>query len=65
MKRISFTDFTPSMGILIDVHHPVDYKLNPTPEAINIYADKLLMDSKHYLNPVNKYYIILCVIGIY
>lgn len=49
MKRISFNDFNPSMGILIDVQHPVDYKLNPTPEAINIYADKLLMDSKQYL----------------
>ena len=58
MKRISFKDFNPSMGILIDVQHPVDYKLNPTPGAINIYADKLLMDSKHYLTYNKKYYII-------
>lgn len=58
MKRISFNDFNPSMGILIDVQHPADFKLNPTSGAVNIYADKLLMDSKHYLNPVNKYYII-------
>lgn len=58
MKRISFNDFNSSMGILIDVQHPVDYKLNPTPEAINIYADKLLMDSKQYLTYNKKYYII-------
>ena len=58
MKRISFKDFNPSMGILIDVQHPVDYKLNPTPGAINIYADKLLMDSKQYLTYNKKYYII-------
>ena len=59
MKRISFNDFNPSMGILIDVQHPVDYKLNPTPGAVNIYADKLLMDSKQYLN-YNKKYFIIC-----
>ena len=59
MKRILFNDFNSSMGILIDVQHPVDYKLNPTPGAVNIYADKLLMDSKQYLN-YNKKYFIIC-----
>ena len=43
MKRISFNDFNPSMGILIDVQHPADFKLNPTSGAVNIYADKLLI----------------------
>ena len=36
MKRISFNDFNPSMGILIDVQHPADFKLNPTSGAVNI-----------------------------
>ena len=58
MKRISFNDFNPSMGILIDVQHPADFKLNPTSGAVNIYADKLLFNSKNYLDFSKKYYII-------
>ena len=32
MKKIMFSEYNPSMGILIDVQHPLDYKENPTPK---------------------------------
>ena len=58
MKRINLSDYNPGMGILIDVQHPLDYKKNPTQGSINIYADKLLMDSKAYLDFGKRYFII-------
>lgn len=57
MKRINLSDYNSSMGILIDVQHPVDYKNNPL-SNINIYADKLLMNYKSMLDYSKKYYII-------
>lgn len=58
MKRINLSDYNPVMGILIDVQHPLDYKKNPTQGSINIYADKLLMNSKAYLDFGKRYFII-------
>lgn len=58
MKRIKLSEYNPSMGILIDVQHPEDYKAHPTPESINIYADKLLMNYKKILDPTKRYYIV-------
>ena len=58
MKRINFNEYKPNNGILIDVQHPEDYKNNPTPGSINIYADKLLMTYKTMLDYRKKYYII-------
>ncbi len=58
MKKIKLSEFNSNMGILIDVQHPEDYIKNPTLGSINIYADKLLMNSKAYLSFNNKYYII-------
>ncbi len=46
------------MGILIDVQHPEDYSKNPTPNSINIYVDKLLLNHKKYLNKNQKYYLV-------
>lgn len=57
MKRIKLEDYDEKMGVLIDVQHPEDYYLHPL-AAINIYADKLLIDYKRYLDPSKKYYII-------
>lgn len=57
MKKIRLSEYNPSMGILIDVQHPEDYKLNPTPNSKNIYADKLLMSYKVLLDKNKKYYI--------
>lgn len=58
MKRITFNEYNYKMGILIDVQHPLDFKDNPTDGAINIYADKLLMNYNKYLDYNKKYYII-------
>lgn len=58
MKRIKLSEFNKSMGTLIDVQHPLDYKENPTQGSINIYADSLLMNYKRYLEYNKKYYII-------
>ena len=53
-----FSEYNPSMGILIDVQHPLDYKENPTPNSKNMYADKLLINYKTVLDKNKKYYII-------
>lgn len=58
MKKIMFSEYNPSMGILIDVQHPLDYKENPTPNSKNMYADKLLINYKTVLDKNKKYYII-------
>ena len=57
MKRINLSDYNSNLGILIDVKHPLDYKDDPTPGSINIYADKLLMNYKMLLDYKKKYYI--------
>ena len=58
MKKIMFSEYNPSMGILIDVQHPLDYKENPTANSKNMYADKLLINYKTVLDKNKKYYII-------
>lgn len=58
MKRINLTEYNPSLGVLIDVQHPEDYKNNPTLGSINIYANKLLTNYKKYLDINKKYYIV-------
>lgn len=52
------SDYNPSMGILIDVQHPEDYKKNPTPNSKNMYADKLLLNYKMVLDKNQKYFIV-------
>ena len=54
MKKIMISDYNPSMGILIDVQHPEDYKKNPTPNSKNMYADKLLLNYKTVLDKNQK-----------
>ncbi|HIS12580.1 MAG TPA: rhodanese-like domain-containing protein [Candidatus Onthocola stercoravium] len=58
MKKIMISDYNPSMGILIDVQHPEDYKKNPTPNSKNMYADKLLLNYKTVLDKNQKYFIV-------
>lgn len=58
MKKIKYSDYNPSMGILIDVQTPLDYQKNPTLNSKNVYADKLLMNYKTLLDKNKKYYII-------
>ena len=62
MKKIMISDYNPSMGILIDVQHPEDYKKNPTPNSKNMYADKLLLNYKTVLDKNQKYFIV-CIKG--
>ena len=53
-----YSEYNPSMGILIDVQHSLDYKKNPTLNSKNIYADKLLLNYKVLLDRNKKYFII-------
>ena len=58
MKKIMYSDYNPTMGLLIDVQHPLDYKKNPTPNSKNMYADKLMLNYKTVLDKDKKYFII-------
>lgn len=62
MKSINIIDYNQSMGPLIDVQHPIDYIKYHDPRSINIYADKLIMNHKKYLDK-NKTYYIVCLKG--
>lgn len=58
MKTISIYEYNENMGKLIDVQHPLDYKKKHDPRSINIYADKLIMNHKKFLNKSERYYIV-------
>ena len=62
MEKINLSEYISSMGILIDVRHPIDYKREHDNRAINIYADKLLSNPSKYLDK-NKRYFIICKSG--
>lgn len=59
MKRINIKDYTPNLGILIDIEHPNDYQQYHHPYSINIPYEKLLLNYKTLLDK-NKSYIIVC-----
>lgn len=63
MKTIKIYEYNESMGMLIDVRHPLDYNIEHDPRSINIYSDKLIYNHSKYLNKNDKYYII-CKNGI-
>ena len=58
MKRIKLKDYNSSMGILIDVRSKKEFEKNPLDGCINIFADKLIMNHRNYLDKKNKYFII-------
>ncbi|MBQ7030936.1 MAG: rhodanese-like domain-containing protein [Bacilli bacterium] len=58
MKTIYENEYSPALGILIDVKDPLSYKEKHNPYSINIYYDKLLMNHKTLLSKNKKYYII-------
>ena len=58
MKVINIKDYYESMGILIDVRHPLDYQKEHDKRSINIYVDKLLASPQKYLSKDRTYYII-------
>lgn len=58
MKRISINDYNKSIGILIDVRHPLDYKVESHhSDSINIYFDRLVYNHSKYLDKSKKYFI--------
>lgn len=63
MKIINIKEYSSNMGMLIDVRHPEDYLKKHDPRSINIYADKLILNHKTYLDK-NKTYYITCGSGI-
>lgn len=58
MKTIYDYEYSPNMGILIDVKDPISFKEKHHPNSINIYYDKLLMNYKTLLDKNKKYYLI-------
>ena len=58
VKVINESEFTPNMGILIDVKDPLTFKEKHNPYSKNIYYDQLLMNYKVLLDKNKKYYII-------
>lgn len=57
IKTINIKDYNPSMGILIDVQHPLDYQKKHYPGSINIYYEKLMYGHEKYLKKNQNYYI--------
>lgn len=64
MKRIRFSDYYESMGILIDLGDPDVYIKRKVPGSINMTYDKLMLHYKEYLEKGKPYYI-LCTKGIH
>ena len=58
MKTIKLSEYNSNMGVLIDVRHPIEYKIKHDSRSINIYADKLLLNHKTLLDKEKTYYII-------
>lgn len=58
MKVIDIKNYNKTMGILIDVRHPLDYEKEiHHPDSRNIYYEKLIYNHEKYLNKPSKYYI--------
>ncbi len=57
MKTINIKEYSPHMGLLIDVQHPIEYEKSHHLSSINIHSDKLIYNHKKYLNKNQKYFI--------
>ena len=57
MKRINASEYSSSMGTLIDLENPVTYNESHLEGAINIPYEKLLVSHKDLLNKGKKYYL--------
>ena len=58
MKRLNIKNYNKSMGILIDIQYPIDYKEYHHPDSINIPYETLLLNDKKLLDKNKKYYIV-------
>ena len=63
MKRIKYSDYNPSMGVLIYIEDPINYLDKIEEKSINIPFEKLLFHHKDYLN-LNEPYYIICSKGV-
>ena len=57
MKSINIKDYHKSMGILIDIESPEEYKIKHLNGSINIPYKKLLYEKDKLLNKNDTYYI--------
>lgn len=58
MKVIDLKKYNKSMGILIDVRHPLDYANEKHhPDSRNIYYEKIIYNHEKYLNKASTYFI--------
>ncbi len=62
MKRININKYHKSMGLLIDIQHPLDYAEYHHPDSVNIPYDKLMLNYKTLLDK-SKPYFITCKLG--
>ena len=58
VKVINEKDYSPSLGILIDVRDNLSYQEHHHPNSINIYYDKLLLNHNILLDKNKKYFLI-------
>ncbi len=58
MKRLDIKNYSKSMGVLIDIQNPIDYKEYHHPDSINIPYETLLLNYKKYLNKDSAYFIV-------
>lgn len=63
MKRIKYSDYNPSMGVLINIEDPITYLDKIEEKSINIPFEKLLFHHNDYLN-LNEPYYIICSKGV-
>ncbi len=57
MRTINISRYKKSMGKLIDIRHPLDYKDDHHPDSTNIHYQKLLYSHSNILNKKETYYI--------
>ncbi len=55
---MNIKDYYKSMGSLIDIQNPLDYKDFHHPDSINIPYDKLMLNYKTLLDKNKSYYIV-------
>ncbi len=59
---MNIKDYYKSMGTLIDLQNPLEYKDKHHPDSINIPYEKLMLNYKTLLDKNKKYYLV-CLKG--
>lgn len=58
MKSININNYSPSMGILIDVRSREEFNIKHIEGSINIPYNELIFNHQKYLSKSKKYYLI-------